>query len=79
MPTALGARARLAGGKISVTDGPFSEAKEVIGGFAIYEVPSKAEALEWTRRFLQLHIEHWKGWEGEVELRQMFDGIPEGC
>jgi len=79
MPTALGARARLAGGKISVTDGPFTEAKEVIGGFAIYEVPSKAEALEWTRRFLQLHIEHWKGWEGEVELRQMFDGIPEGC
>ena len=75
-PTAMGARARLAGGKISVTDGPFSEAKEVIGGFAIYDVPSKQEALEWTRRFLQLHIEHWKGWEGEVEVRQMFDAPP---
>ena len=77
-PTAMGARARLAGGKITVTDGPFTEAKEVIGGFAIYDVPTKQEAIEWTRRFLQLHIDHWKGWEGEVELRQMFDGPPQG-
>ena len=73
LPTAMGARVRLAGGKLTVTDGPFTEAKEVIGGFAVYAVTSKEEALEWTRRFMALHQEHWKGWEGEVELRQMYD------
>ena len=72
-PSAMGARMRLSNGKLSVTDGPFAEAKEVIGGYAVYQVQSKAEALEWTRRFLQLHQEHWPGWEGEVELRQIFD------
>jgi hypothetical protein len=50
-----------------VTDGPFTEAKEVIGGYAVYAVKSKEEALEWARRFMALHQEHWKGWEGEVE------------
>ena len=50
-----------------------TEAKEVIGGFAVYAVTSKEEALDWTRRFMALHQEHWKGWEGEVELRQMYD------
>lgn len=79
MPTATGARARLAGGKITVTDGPFTEAKEVIGGFAIYDVPTKQEALAWTRRLLELHIEHWKGGEIEVEVRQMYDAPPTGC
>lgn len=78
LPTAAGARAKLAGGKITVTDGPFTEAKEVIGGYAIYEVASKQEALEWTRRFLELHIEHWQGGELEVEVRQMMDVPPEG-
>jgi hypothetical protein len=73
LPTAMGARVRLAGGKLTVTEGPFTEAKEVIGGFAVYAVTSKQEALEWTGRFLALHQEHWKGWEGEVELRQMYD------
>ena len=73
LPTAMGARVRLAVGRLTVTDGPFTEAKEVIGGYAVYAVKSKAEALEWTRRFLALHQEHWKGWEGEVELRQLYD------
>lgn len=73
LPTAMGARVRLAGGRLTVTDGPFTEAKEVIGGYAVYAVKSKEEALEWTRRFIALHQEHWKGWEGEVELRQLFD------
>ena len=78
-PTALGARARLAkNGKITVTDGPFTEAKEVIGGFAIYDVPSKQVALEWTRRFLEAHVGLWDE-ELEVEVRQMMDGPPEGC
>jgi hypothetical protein len=73
LPSAMGARVRLSGGKVSVTDGPFSEAKEVIGGYAVYDVKSKQEAVEWTRRFMQLHKEHWKGWEGESEIRQIFD------
>jgi hypothetical protein len=78
-PTALGARVRLDNGKITFTDGPFAEAKEVIGGYAIYDVPSKHEALEWTRRFLEAHIGLWDQ-ELEVEVRQMMDGNPtEGC
>ena len=71
-PSAMGARVRLAGGKLTVTDGPFTEAKEVIGGYAVYEVKSKEEALEWTRRFMDLHRQHWPSWQGESELRQIF-------
>lgn len=56
-----------------MTDGPFSEAKEVIGGYAVYSVKSKEEAVEFARRFMELHREHWPGWEGETELRQIFD------
>ena len=70
-PTAEGSRVRLSNGKISVTDGPFSEAKEVVGGYAIFEVKSKEEIMEWTRRFMELHQKHWPGWEGETEVRQM--------
>ncbi|HYT71098.1 MAG TPA: YciI family protein [Gemmatimonadales bacterium] len=72
-PSAMGARVRLAGGQITVIDGPFSEAKEVIGGYAMFNVQSKTEAVSWTRRFMQLHKEHWPGWEGETELRQVFE------
>lgn len=73
LPTAMGARVRLAGGKVAVIDGPFTEAKEVIGGYAVFEVKTRAEALEWTRRFMDVHREHWQGWEGETEVRQIFD------
>ncbi len=72
LPTAMGARIRVARGKLHVTDGPFSEAKEVVGGYAVYELKSKEEAVEWSRRFMQLHVEHWPGWEGEAEIRQIF-------
>jgi hypothetical protein len=71
-PSAAGARVRLAGGKLSVTDGPFTETKELIGGYAVYELKSKQEAIDWTLRFMELHKTHWPGWEGEVEIRQMF-------
>src|SRR5262245_27319784 len=57
MPTSRGARLRLAGGKITVTDGPFAEAKEVIGGYAIVQVKSKEEAIELGKRFLELHAQ----------------------
>jgi hypothetical protein len=77
-PTAAGARARLANGKITVTDGPFTEAKEIIGGYAIYDVASKQEAIKWTRAFLEAHIGHWDQ-ELEVEVRQMIDDPSQGC
>jgi hypothetical protein len=76
LPSAMGAEVAIRGDKIVVTDGPFAEAKEVIGGYAVYDVASKAEAIEWTRRFLDLHIQHWPGWEGKVELRQMMEFDP---
>jgi hypothetical protein len=78
LPTAMnGYRVRLSSGKLSVTDGPFSEAKEVIGGYAVFDVRTKQEAIEWTMRFMDLHRQHWPEWEGETEVRQMFEGP--GC
>ncbi|HZP18622.1 MAG TPA: YciI family protein [Bauldia sp.] len=71
LPSDAGARVTLRNDTINVIDGPFTEAKEVIGGYAVYEVTSKAEAIEWSKRFLELHRRHWPGWEGEVELRQI--------
>jgi hypothetical protein len=73
-PSAAGARVRLAGGKLTVVDGPFSEAKEIVGGYAIYEPESRQKAIEATLEFMRLHKEHWPGWEGEAELREIFPG-----
>ncbi|MFI0469681.1 YciI family protein [Saccharopolyspora sp. 5N102] len=70
-PSAAGAQVRLYGGELSVTDGPFAEAKETIS-YALYEVQSKEEAVEWASRFLKLHRDLWEGWEGEVEVLKMF-------
>ena len=66
LPTALGARVRSSGGNVIVTDGPFAETKEVIGGFAVLEARSKEEAIQLTRRFLAV------AGDGECELRQIF-------
>ncbi len=75
-PTAEGVRVRLQrGGKVSLTDGPFTETKEVIGGYAIFESKSKDEAVELTRRFLEVHGNEW---DIECELRQL-DGPELGC
>jgi hypothetical protein len=68
---ASGARVRLASGKVSVIDGPFTEAKEWIGGFAILEFKTKEEALEATVQFMELHNKHWPGWQGDTEMRQI--------
>ena len=70
--TAMGARVRLAGGQITVVDGPFAEAKEVVGGYAEFEFKSKQEAIESAKVFMDLHRKHWPGWEGETEIRQMY-------
>ena len=71
-PSGMGARVRVSRGKVTVIDGPFTEAKEVIGGYAVLECESKEEAIEAARWLMQLHLEHWPEWEGETEVRQMF-------
>ncbi len=71
MPSAAGARLTLAGGDVAVTDGPFAESKEVIS-YALYDVAARAEAVEWSSRFLRLHRDLWPGWEGEVDVLQVF-------
>ena len=67
LPSALGARVRLSKGKVTVTDGPFTESKEIVGGFAILQADSKEQAIEHVRQFL-----HVAG-DGECELRQVFE------
>lgn len=73
LPTAQGARVQLRRGKVTTTDGPFAEAKEIVGGFAIFELNSMKEAKEGAEKFMELHRKYWPGWEGETEIRQMFD------
>jgi len=63
-PTAQGARVRLSGGRVVVTDGPFTETNEVVGGYAQFELKSKEEAVRSAVRFMELHKKHWPGWEG---------------
>jgi hypothetical protein len=71
-PSSMGARVRLSGGKFSVTDGPFPEAKEVMGGWAIVQVGSKEEAIEQARRFMRIVG------DGEGEIRQLSDPPTQG-
>lgn len=73
LPSKEGFRIRLAKGVISMTDGPFIETKEVIGGWAILQTESKAEAIRIAREFMELHLRHWPEFEGEAEVRPMFD------
>lgn len=70
--SAEGARVRVTGGKVTVTDGPFTEAKELVGGYAIMELPSREAAIEQGRRFMQLHRDILgPTYEGELEIRRM--------
>ena len=71
VPSAAGARVQLAGGRLDVTDGPFAEAKEVIS-YALYQVRSKEEAVEWASRFMKLHRDLWPGWEGTADVLKVF-------
>jgi hypothetical protein len=70
-PSVAGARVRLYSGKLSVTDGPFAEAKETIS-YALYQVRSKGEAVEWASRFMKLHRDLWEGWEGDADVLKVF-------
>jgi hypothetical protein len=73
LPSALGARVRRNEGKVTVTDGPFAESKELVGGFAILKADSKEEAIELTRRFLSI------AGDGECELRQLYEANEGNC
>ena len=70
-PSIAGARVQLSGGHLSVVDGPFAEAKEFIS-YALYQVRSKEEAVEWASRFLRLHQEMWPSWEGDADVLKVF-------
>jgi len=70
-PTAEGFRVRSSGGKLKVTDGPFTEAKEVVGGYAMIEVNSPEEARQVAHDFMELHRKHWPTFEGECEARPL--------
>jgi hypothetical protein len=70
-PTAEGTKVQYADGQFSVVDGPFTEVKELIGGWALMEVRDKAEAIEWTKRFLKVHEEHWTV---TCEVREIMEG-----
>src|SRR5262245_17939992 len=75
LPSAKGARVRRAGGKTTVTDGPFTETKELVAGFAILEAPTKQQAIELTKRFLDV------AGDGTCEIREVFtaSGGPADC
>jgi hypothetical protein len=76
MPLATGAQVRVTAGHLSIVDGPFVEAKEVIGGYAIFELPGKEEAIAMAVEFMQLHKDLMPGWEGICELRAFAAGGP---
>lgn len=75
-PTAKATRIRLSGGKLTTIDGPFAEAREVVGGYALVEVKSKQEALALATRFMELHRIHWPAFEGECEVRPLQNAEP---
>jgi hypothetical protein len=70
-PSSAGALVQLSGGHLTAVDGPFAEAKEFIS-YALYQVRSKEEAVQWASRFMQLHLDQWPGWEGESIVLKVF-------
>jgi len=74
LPSSQATRIHLAKGKLSFTDGPFAETKELVGGYAMFELKSKEEAIELGKRFMQVHADIMgKSYEGELEIRPIFD------
>ena len=74
--THAGKKIQMRDGKLSVVDGPFTESKELVGGYAIFELESDAEALDVATKFMELHRIHWPEFEGESELRPIATGAP---
>ena len=78
LPSSRGARVRAGQGRLSVTDGPFVESKELIGGYAILEAASRERAIELGQQFMQIHVDVLgPAYKGELEIRQLYDG--DGC
>jgi hypothetical protein len=73
LPSKDGLRIRLSKGALTVTDGPFTESKEVIGGWAILESDSRDEIVRVATEFMELHRKHWPGFDGESEVRPIFE------
>lgn len=71
VPIGKSTRVRLSRGQVTAIDGPYTEAKEVVGGFAMFELKSKQEAIDGAVHFMELHKKYWPGWEGETEVRQV--------
>lgn len=71
LPVAMGAQVKITDGELSVVDGPFVETKELIGGYAIFELRDKEEAVASALEFMRLHKDYWPGWEGTCEVRLM--------
>lgn len=71
LPSAAGAEVRATGGEVVVSHGPFTEATELVGGYAVFEVESLDEAVALAAEFVRLHVDHWPGWEGASEIRQI--------
>ena len=79
-PTAQSTEVRLTGGRVVITDGPYAEAKEVAGGYAVLEARSHEEAVAGARGVIEIHRDFWPGWEGSVEVRRIAtpeDGPPQ--
>ncbi len=74
LPVQMGAQVKVSDGKLSVVDGPFVETKEMIGGYAIFELRDKDEAVAMAVEFMQLHKDHMPGWEGTCEVRAFATG-----
>src|SRR5262245_4481662 len=77
MPLADSTEFTLRAGALARVDGPFAEAKEVVGGYAVLEVRSHEEAVEGARRMMVIHQQHWPGWEGSAQVRRI-SGPDEG-
>ncbi|KJC47777.1 DGPFAETKE domain-containing protein [Bradyrhizobium sp. LTSP885] len=69
LPRTAGAEVRIKDGKLSVIDGPFLETKEVVGGYAVFELKDKEEAVARAVEFMQLHIDHQPDWDLSCEVR----------
>ena len=71
-----GKKVQLRSGKLHIVDGPFTESKEIVGGYAIVEAESDQKALDLATQFMELHRIHWPEFEGESELRPVETGVP---
>ena len=74
LPSSAGARVSLSGADIRVTDGPFAEGTELVGGYSIVEVASREEAVALAQQVVEIHRDHWPGWQGAAEVRQLMAG-----